>query len=63
MEEPIFFTPGVRKIFNHLRQAFTESLILRHFDLEWHIRIETNTSSYAIGGVLSQLTSDHLTSD
>ena len=61
--EPTFLTPGAREAFNQLRQAFTEAPILRHFDPECHIRIETNASGYAIGGVLSQLTSDHLTSN
>ena len=46
-----------------MKQAFTEAPILQHFDPECHIRIETNASGYAIGGVLSQLTSDHLTSN
>ena len=46
-----------------MRQAFIKAPILRHFDPECHIRIETDASGYAIGGVLSQLTSDHLTSD
>ena len=61
--EPTFLTPDAREAFNQLRQAFTEAPILRHFDPEGHIRIETDASGYAIGGVLSQLTSDHLTSD
>ena len=61
--EPTFLTPGAREAFNQLRQAFTEAPILRHFDPECHIRIETDALGYAIGGVLSQLTSDHLTSD
>ena len=61
--EPTFLTPGAREAFNQLRQAFTKAPILRHFDPEYHIRIETDASGYAIGGVLSQLTSDHLTSD
>ena len=61
--EPTFLTPDAREAFNQLRQAFTEAPILRHFDPECHIRIETDASGYAIGGVLSQLTSDHLTSD
>ena len=61
--EPTFLTPDAREAFNQLRQAFTEAPILQHFDPECHIRIETDASGYAIGGVLSQLTSDHLTSD
>ena len=42
---------------------FTKALILQYFDPECHIRIETDASGYTIGGILSQLTSDHLTSD
>ena len=61
--EPTFLIPNTRKTFNQLRQAFTEAPILRYFDPECHIRIETNASCYAIRRVLSQLTSDHLTSD
>ncbi len=41
-----------------MRQAFLKALILNHFDPERHIRIETDASGYAIGEVLSQLTSD-----
>ena len=52
-----FLTPDARTAFNRLRLAFTEAPILRHFDPECHIRIETDASGYAIGGVLSQLTS------
>ncbi len=55
-----FLTPEAKKAFIHLRKTFTETPILRHFDSEYHIRIETNASEYAIGGVLSQMTSDHL---
>ena len=50
---PNFLTPEARSAFNRLRLAFTEAPILRHFDPECHIRIETDASSYAIGGVLS----------
>ena len=41
-----------------MRQAFFKALILHYFDLEYHIRIETDASGYAIGRVLSQLTLD-----
>ena len=51
-----FLTPEARIAFTRLRQAFTEAPILQHFDPERHIRIETDASGYAIGGVLSQLT-------
>ena len=53
-----FLTPGARKAFTELRQAFIKAPILHHFDPERHIRVETDASGYAIGGVLSQLTSD-----
>ena len=56
--EPNFLTPDAKKAFNHLRLAFIEAPILRHFDPESHIRIETDASGYAIGGVLSQLNLD-----
>lgn len=62
MEKPKFLTSKARKAFNYLKQAFTEALILRYFDLELYIRIEINVSSYAIGRVLSQLIFDQLTS-
>ncbi len=55
-----FLTPEAKKAFIHLRKAFTETSILRHFDPECPIWIETDASRYAIGRVLSQMTSDHL---
>ena len=61
--KPTFLTLDARKAFNQLRQAFTKAPILRHFDLECYIRIETDASDYAIGRVLSQLIFDHLTSN
>ena len=54
---PKFLTPDARTAFNRLRLAFTDALILQHFDPECHIWIETDALGYAIGGVLSQLTS------
>ena len=55
-----FFTPGAKLAFTELRQAFFKAPILHHFDSDRYIRIETDASGYAIGGVLSQLTSDDL---
>ena len=55
-----FLIPGAKLAFIKLRQAFFKAPILYHFDLECHIRIEKDVSGYAIGGVLSQLTSDDL---
>ena len=54
-----FLTPGAKLAFTELRQAFLKAPILHHFDPERHIRIETDVSGYAIGGVLSQLTLDN----
>ena len=51
-----YLTPNTRRAFTELRQAFNKTPILQHFDPEYHIRIETDASGYAIGGVLSQLT-------
>ena len=53
-----FFTSGARKAFTKLRQAFVKAPILHHLDPKCHIRVETDASGYAIGGVLSQLTSN-----
>ncbi len=39
---------------------FVEAPILNHFDPERHIQIETDASDYALGRILSQLTSDDL---
>ena len=52
-----FFTPKVRPAFTQLRQVFVKAPILHHFDLKSHIWIEINAPGYAIGGVLSQLSS------
>ena len=53
-----FLTPGAKRAFTQLKEVFTEAPILRHFDPECLIQIETDASGYAIGG--SQLTSDNL---
>ena len=55
-----YLTPETRLAFTQLRKAFTKASILRHFDPECHICIETNASGCAIGGVLSQLILDNL---
>ena len=60
--EPNFLTPNAKEAFNYLKLAFIKAPIFWHFDLESHIRIKTNASSYAIGRVLSQLNLDSDTS-
>ena len=61
IEKSTFLTPVTKETFYSLRQAFTEALILQHYDPECHIRIQTDASSYAMRRVLNQLTSDYLT--
>ena len=56
VDHSIFLTPEAKLAFSRLRQAFPEAPILHHFDPEHYIRIETDTSGYAIGGILSRLT-------
>ena len=58
VEESSFLALDARRAFTQLRQVFIEAPILQHFDSERHIQIETNAFSYAIGGVLSQMTSE-----
>ncbi len=57
-----FLTPEAKEAFIHLRKAFTKAPILRYYNLNCHIRIETDASGYAIGGVLSQMISDQYSS-
>ncbi len=54
----LFLTSEARKAFTKLKQSFVKAPILNYFDAERHIPIETDVSSNAIGGILSQLTSD-----
>ena len=63
MEKRTFPNPGTREAFNQLKQRFTKATIFQYFDLECYIRIETDTSGYTIWAVLSQLTSNYLTSN
>ena len=58
MEKPNFLTPNTKKAIKNLRLPFIKALILWHFDLESDILIETDTSGYAIGRVLSQFNVD-----
>ena len=53
-----YLNPDAKKAFDQLRQAFTKAFILQHFNPKQYIRVETDASGHAIGGVLSQLTND-----
>ena len=48
-----YLTPDAKKAFDQLCQAFTEAAILQHFNPEQYIRVQTDASRHAIGGVLS----------
>ena len=58
IREPNFLTFNAKKAFNHLRLVFIKASIFQHFDLEIHICIQTDVSSYIIGKVLGQLNLD-----
>ena len=53
IEEPNFLILDAKKAFNYLRLAFIKALILQHFNLKSHIKIEIDVSGYAIDGLLS----------
>lgn len=48
-----FFTPEAVEAFDSLKESFVTAPVLRHFDVERPIRVETDASGYAIGGILS----------
>ena len=52
-----FFTPKARLTFTQWRQVFVKTPILYYFNLKSYIRIEIDALNYAIGSILSQLTS------
>lgn len=58
--ETEFFTLEARLTFAKLRQAFNTTPILNYLDLQYNIWIEINASSYVIGRILIQLTSNSL---
>ena len=48
-----FFIFGARLAFTKLRQTFIKALLLYYFDLEYHIRIETDASDYIVSEIFS----------
>ena len=58
LELDFSFIFGARLVFTKLKQAFVKALILHYFDLKRYIWVETNVSSYAIGRIFNQLTSN-----
>ena len=51
---PFMWPDGAERAFRQLLNAFTDVPILRHFDSESKIRVETDASNFAIAGILSQ---------
>ena len=51
---PFSFSDEVRSTFVELKEKFSSTPMLRHFDPEKAIRLETDTSAFAITGILSQ---------
>ena len=48
-----FLIPSIQEFFNQFRPAFIKAPVLWHFDLKYHIRIETDKLGYAISEILS----------
>lgn len=51
-----FLTSKAKLVSLQLKQAFTKALIFHHLDLKRYIKIKTDTSGYAIGDILCQIT-------
>jgi hypothetical protein len=47
-------TPAIKRSFVELRDAFTKAPVVAHFDPARPIRLETDASSFAIAGIISQ---------
>jgi hypothetical protein len=52
--------PEQQQAFDRLKEAFTSAPILRHFDFDKEIVVETDASDYVSAGVLSQYGDDDL---
>jgi hypothetical protein len=48
-------TPKMVNVFRRLQQAFIEAPVLIHFDPNKPICLETDSSGFAIAGIISQL--------
>ena len=53
-----FLSPEAKKAFHDLLQAFAKAVTLHHFDPERPCRLETDSSGFAICGILTQLNQD-----
>lgn len=59
-EKEFNWTPEAQRAFDHLKKLFTTAPILTQFDSERETVVETDSSGWATGGVLSQYDSDGL---
>ena len=55
---PFMWSSDQQAAFDQLKNAFTMAPILRHFDYEREIIVETNASDYVSAGILSQYDDD-----
>jgi reverse transcriptase-like protein len=53
-----FLSPQAKEAFYELREAFAKAVTLHHFDPERPCRLETDSSGFAICGILTQLSKD-----
>lgn len=53
-----FLSSETRLAFSRIRQVFTKAPIFYHFNLKRYISIKTDTFSYDLGDILSQLISE-----
>ena len=51
---PFSFLDEVHSTFIKLKEKFSSALMLRHFNPEKAVHLETNTSVFVIAGILSQ---------
>ena len=51
---PFSFLDEVHSTFVKLKEKFSSTLILRHFNPKKAVHLETNTSAFMITGILSQ---------
>ncbi len=57
---PFVWTEREDTAFRRLRAAFGEAPVLRHFDPEQPIRVETDASDFAMGAILSQPNAENM---
>ena len=51
---PFEWITKCQSVFNALKKAFTSDVILHHYNSDLKIIVETDTSDYVSGGILSQ---------